>query len=45
MASVDIEHFSSWDIEKGQFQFLVTFLAAFSGLQIVQIWSVYPHIF
>ena len=45
MASVDIEHFSSWDIEKGQFQFLVTFLDVFSGLQIVQIWSVYPHIF
>ena len=26
MASVDIEDFNSWDIEKCQFQFLVTFL-------------------
>ena len=29
MASVDIGDFSCWDIKKGQFQFLVTFLAVF----------------
>ena len=27
-----LEVFSSWDIKKGQFQFLLTFLAVFSGL-------------
>ena len=32
MASVDIGDFSSCDIKKYQFQFLVTFLAVFSGL-------------
>ena len=30
MGSVDIGGFKSWDIRKGQFQFLVTFLAVFS---------------
>ena len=38
-----LEIFSSWDI-KCQFQFLITFLAVVSGLQIVQIRSVYHHI-
>ena len=29
MAIVDIGDFGGWDIKKGQFQFLVTFLAVF----------------
>ena len=32
IAGLILEIFSSWDIKKGQFQFLVTFLAVFSGL-------------
>ena len=40
-----LEIFSGWDIKKGQFQFLVTFLAVFFWSVNCTNWSVYPHIF